>query len=582
MNTFIKIFFVFTLSALLIVPPVFSANKTNEGLSPEEAAKLAKKLVKTLDKVQKGCPANNNKCNENTDNNKQPKPIEKKVPVPVPVPVFSNSNEIEEPESKNGVEVHLTGKALVLPIHEMITPTTQKMVEKWIDKANRESAKLIILEIDTPGGYVKAVEPICKKLLQCEIPSVALVTNQAISGGSMVATACNEIVMVQGATIGDCEPHAMIGTLPANMREKIETTIRADMRANAQANGYPDKILEAMVTKSFELYLVEFADGEKELLYKNEIELIEEQIKKGELKREIKGRKIIVKEGNLLTLTAKEAVEYKLASTMVKNTGEFYNARNIRSSDIVRPTKAKAGEMNLKLQMVLAAFLIIGIAGIVVESQVPGFGIPGVVGIIGFACFFSTLFFYDRASVFEITLFVVGIILLLVEIFILPGFGVAGIGGVCCILASIILGYMPASGAGMDWRTEAWNAINVFSYAVIGSLILGILLVKYLPKIPIFNNMLLPGTLRAGTDVNTEIKEKEFGSFPHEEMGQHVKSKLIGQSGVVVSVLRPSGKMRTEEGLTLDVVSSGTMIKEGAKVKIVDVNGPRIEVVEVS
>lgn len=475
----------------------------------------------------------------------------------------------------------ISGRVLVIPVKGMIAGGMQEMFEKQISRADLEGPKLIVLEIDTPGGMVDSVEPICSLLLKTKIPTVALITKQAISGGSMIATACDEIVMLEGSTIGDCEPHSMIGTLPDNMREKIETKIRADMRANAQANGYPDKLLESMVTKAFELYQVEFSDEKKELLYKNELELIEKQIENREIKRKIVNRKIIVKEGSLLTLTAQEALEYGLAKSVVNTTGAFYSMREVDNSDIVKiEGEEDSLDMNVKLQMLLVAFLIIGIAGIIVESQVPGFGVPGVVGIIGFAAFFTTLFFNGRAEIWEIALFIIGLTLLLVEIFILPGFGIAGILGILCIGGSLVTSIMNPFGEMQSWQEEVRVVIEIIGIASLGAIVVGVLSVKFLPKIPIFKGLSLSSELRSGESILSELAEGEKGKFPHEEKSA-LKSDLIGVEGTTTTVLRPSGKMQTNDGKILDVVSGGVIIEKGKKVKITDVNGPRIEVVEI-
>ena len=206
----------------------------------------------------------------------------------------------DEPAGTAGGTGEGAGKVLVIPITDTIAGGTQEIVKKAFERANSERPRprLIVLEIDTPGGFISSVEPICEKLLASDIPTTALVTKQAISGGSMVATACREIVMVESSTIGDCEPHNMLGDME-NMREKIETKIRADMRTNAQRNNYPAKLLEAMVTKSLELYQVSFADNTKEFFFKSELELLEKQIANKEISRRITGRKLVVEEGKL-------------------------------------------------------------------------------------------------------------------------------------------------------------------------------------------------------------------------------------------------------------------------------------------
>jgi membrane-bound ClpP family serine protease len=238
-------------------------------------------------------------------------------------------------------------KAMIIPIDGVILPNNptlrfflgdQRMViddevVAAIDKAEKDGATRIILEIDSPGGVVDACEKICQRLLATPLPTTALVTKRAISGGSMVATACKEIVMVTGTTIGDCEPHAINAKLPDYMREKVESPIRARMRANAEANGYPGKLLEAMVTKSIELYWVAYADKTTEFLEKAQLELIEKQIEKKEIKKRIEKKTLVVKEGRLLTLTAMEAEEYGLAKEVLSSVGAFYKTEDIQESE---------------------------------------------------------------------------------------------------------------------------------------------------------------------------------------------------------------------------------------------------------
>ncbi len=474
------------------------------------------------------------------------------------------------------------GKVVVIPVKGMIAGDMGKMFEREIDRANKDGAKMIVLEIDTPGGMVDVVEEICGKLLQTKIPTVALVTTQAISGGSMIATACDKIVMLKGSTIGDCEPHSMIGSLPENMREKIETKIRADMRANAQANGYPDKLLEAMVTKAFELYEIKFADGKSELLYKNEIKLIESQIKNKELKRKITERKLIVKEGSLLTLTADEALKLKLANSVVDNSAGFYLANKIKNTEIIRvKVKPFKLEMNIQLEMILVAFLIIGIAGIIVESQVPGFGVPGIIGLIGFAGFFSVLLFNGKAEEWEIALFVIGIVFLLIELFIIPGFGIAGILGIGCVIAAIVFSIIPPLDSVQNWQVEMGNVVSIIGVSMLGAIVLGAVVIKYLPKISFFKGLVLTAKSKSGEEILAEVEESEKGKFPHEDE-DNMKNSLIGEIGLTITMLRPSGKIKIKNEKVLDVVSDGIIIEEGKKVKIVDINGPRIEVVEFS
>ncbi|MBN1257315.1 MAG: hypothetical protein JXA52_06380 [Planctomycetes bacterium] len=491
-------------------------------------------------------------------------------------------------------------KVMVIKFHGTIIPdiaalrwlagevvVTDKDVETAVEKAEYDGARLIVLEIDSPGGVVDTCNNICRTLIDCPIPTVALVTKQAISGGSMVATACDEIVMVKGSIIGDCEPHAINMKLEDYMREKVESTIRGRMRANAETKGYPPKLLEAMVTKSIALYYIEYEDGAGEFLKREELELLEKQIQDGESQRKIADRTLVCPEGRLLTLTAGEAQKYGLIKEVTDSVGKFYADREINASDrfvMETPQEESSGllskEISIKWQMLLVLCLVIGIAGVIVEASVPGFGVPGIIGIIGFSCFFAILFLHGRAEFWEIGLFLAGIVFILMELFIFPGFGVSGILGILCIFASLAFSYLlpfdALSMQGAGWQNEVNRMITFFGLGSLLAIVLGWLLAKYLVKVPILGKIILTSSLRSGSEVIADVAAEESGRFPHEVHRQ--ESELQGVTGVAATDLRPAGKMRTDDGKTLDVVSDGGLLKKDTPVKIVEVNGPRITV----
>jgi len=494
----------------------------------------------------------------------------------------------------------VAGKTLVVPFRGVIIPADNWLVQKLVsgpavtdtfvrealERARRDGAELIVLEIDSPGGVVDTCNKICRMLIDSPIPTVALVTKDAISGASMVATACDEIVMVTGTTIGDCEPHMINSELPDYMREKIETAIRARMRANAEAHGYPGKVLEAMVTKSITLYRVTFEDEAQEFLTGEELELLESQIESGESDRAIADRKLVVGDDRLLTLTAGEAVEYGLANEVVGGTAQFYKDRGIGSDEqlLHKPPQMVRQEMDLAWNMLLVLCLVIGIAGAIVEAGVPGFGVPGVVGIIGFACFFIILVGHGRADTGEVLLFAAGVALILVEIFLIPGFGVAGILGILCLAGSFILALLPPFDSELmerDWQGEVENTILVLGVGGALAVGLGWVLATFAQRIPLVRRIILAGTLRSGRELRAEAEAGRAERYPHEAEGEHAEADLKGVEGVAGTVLRPSGKMRTDDGRSLDVVSDGAMIPQGERIRVVEVNGPRITVARI-
>jgi membrane-bound serine protease (ClpP class) len=371
------------------------------------------------------------------------------------------------------------------------------------------------------------------------------------------------------------------------MREKIETMIRARMRANAEANGHPGKLLEAMVTKKMALYRITYGDDEQAFLTGEELELLEEQIESGESDRAIADRKLVVSEKRLLTLTAGEAREYGLAEGVAESLDAFYAARGVPVLDRVlhRPPEMVKHEMSMGWKALLVLCLIIGVAGAIVEAGVPGFGVPGVIGIIGFACFFIILAGHGRADAPEVLLFAAGVALILVEIFIIPGFGVAGIAGLLCLLGAFVLLYLPpfdSETMRRDWAGELEGMTVFFSIGGVLAIVAGWLLAAYAPRIPLVKSAILGMRLRSGKDIQAEVaRDRDADRYRHEVDGEHTESDLKGVEGVTTTVLRPSGKIRADDGRALDVVSEGPVIAQGERVRVVEVNGPRITVAPV-
>ena len=481
----------------------------------------------------------------------------------------------------------VAGKAAVIPVKGVIIPDQalmrmlvskdgaclEEMALAAIDRAEKDGADCIVIEMDTPGGVVDSCDKIAQRLISSRLPSIALVTKSAISGGSMIATACDRIVMVEGATIGDCEPHAINQELPDAMREKIESAIRARMRANAQSNGHPDRLLEAMVTKSMDLYYVEMDDSSKRFLSTEELDALKKaQADKKPLVK-IRSEKRLDTATQLLTLSAREALEYGLAAEIKPNADEFY--RELGKELMRLETFREAQSMSNALLMILVLCLVIGAAGTIVELNTPGFGVPGIIGIIGFSSFFAILLFNGRAEWWEVSLFVVGLALLLTEIFILPGFGVPGVIGVVCVGAAIIMGLLPPLSSITDWRGEGLQAVSIAGTGMFGATILGILLFKYMERIPVLRTMILQTNLQSGQEA---LAGAIAAGTPLYESHEDAAKSHLGDTGISLTVLRPAGKMRTDKGAVLDVVSDGGMIGKDVRVRVISVNGPRIAV----
>ncbi len=509
-----------------------------------------------------------------------------------PLPVPKDEAKAEEPEvswTDKVVAVAVKGVIIGSPFSDM-----PDKVRSALEKADKDGARLVVLEIDSPGGEVGTCDKLSRRIFESKTPVVSLVLHKAVSGGAMIASAAREIVMTKSARIGDIQPmQASVTGASSGMddrtAEKIEVDIRTIMKVYAEHYGRPVAVVEAMVSRSSSLYQVHFREGKTEYMTGPELKLLEENIEKGRDKRHIADTRILKPEGKLLELSAAQAVEYGLASEVVDSADAFYAARGIDKDDLVRPA-IEEGEMDLKkllpsmgdlglpvwVVVLLGVFLVVGIAGIVTEFQAPGSGVPAAIGIIGFVCFFSTLLMYDRGSPLGIAIFLVGVGLLVVEIMVLPGFGVAGVAGILAILAGLLLAFTP------DWNSEymsrfMWYEVGSFTILICFGLLAAFVAIWFISehgqRLPIIGKLFFTQSLAAGVNPNPETVESE----PAESARLKTRS-LAGRVGLAETMLRPAGKVRLDSGELLDVVTDGVYIEAGQKVKIIEAAPNRIVV----
>ncbi|MDR1745259.1 MAG: ATP-dependent Clp protease proteolytic subunit [Planctomycetota bacterium] len=511
--------------------------------------------------------------------------------LPSPVPEADADGAFGESWADRVVAIPVKGVIVGKPFSEM--PET---IERALDKADADGAHLIILEIDSPGGEVGVCDTLSKRIFESKTPVVSLVLHKAVSGGAMLASAAREIVMTRAARMGDIQPMqtSLTGSAPGmddRTAEKIEVDIRTIMKVYAEHRDRPAAVMEAMVSRASSLYRVEFAGAPAEYLTGHELELLEKNIEIGRDKRRITDTRIIKPEGKLLELSAQEAVEYGIASEVVESADAFYAARGIEPGDIVRP-EIQEGSLDLKklipkiddlglpvwVIVLLGVFLVVAVAGFVTEYHAPGSGIPAAIGIIGLVCFFSTLLMHDRGSPLGIAIFLIGITLLVVEIMILPGFGVAGILGILGILAGLLLAFTP------DWDSEymhqfMWEEVGTLTLIVfvglVAALAVILIIAKYGENIPYIGAFFLTDSQPSGVNPHPETMERE----PHESARLRAAS-LKGRRGVAETMLRPSGKVRLDSGELLDVVTDGVYVEAGKRVVVADAAANRI-VVEV-
>jgi membrane-bound serine protease (ClpP class) len=472
-----------------------------------------------------------------------------------------------------------TVKAAVIVCKGMIDDGLYKSIRRRTQIALDADAEYIIYEISTYGGLLQSADDISKYFILDigkKAHTVAYVTTEAISAGAMISVSCRDIIMLENTTIGDCAPIAIGTKLEGVEREKTESFTRAAFSRAAEANGYPEALLKAMVTMQTKVYRIknlQTGDGE----------FFEDQrLPDDPNLYDLDNKELIVKKDELLTLTASKAFEYGIARAQVKDRAgalEFLAERDgvtfagkpmvldtLWSEEMVRWLNSPA---------VMAALVMLAMLGVYIEFNTPGLGLPGLAAVICLVIIIGSKYLVGLANWVEVALFFVGILLLLVEFFVLPGFGVAGMLGIICVLFGLFGMLIKNPPNRVPWpdSPENWNVfidgLIGLSFGFMGFVVLAWILTKYLPKLQFLSGLILvPAVAKQGTEMEISMTAPS----ERETIGVNV-----GDCGEVVSILRPTGKARFGDAI-VDVVAEAEFLDKGAKVEIIEVHGNRVVV----
>ena len=330
----------------------------------------------------------------------------------------------------------------VVPIDGVIDLGLAPFVERVLDEAASAGAAAVILEVNTFGGRVDAAVLIRDGLLAARVPTVAFVNRRAISAGALIGLAAEKIAMADGATIGAAAPiqAGPGGTQPAS--EKTVSYLRKEFRATAEARKRPPLLAEAMVDTDVDI------PGFKP-------------------------------KGKLLTLTTAEALQHGVADFQDADLGALLARLDLANAEVRRPLITWAEDLVrfLTHPVVASLLLTIGVVGVLTEVQAPGLGVPGLVGLASLALFFWGHWLTRLAGWEEILLIVGGLVLLGIEVFLLPGFGVAGTLGFVAVLLGLGLSLV---GPGATWTGVLW-AVGRVVLSLVLALVAGLVLLKVLP-----------------------------------------------------------------------------------------------------
>lgn len=431
----------------------------------------------------------------------------------------------------------------VIAIREDITHNTLFLVRRGLQEAAAKRAALVVLDMETNGGRVDVTEDIIRLLERAPMPTVTYVNVKAYSAGAFIAAATDQIFMAPGSVIGAATPVMLIPgqgiqELPKSYEEKITSAMRALIRSAAQQKGHNADVFEAMV------------DADREVV--------------------IDGA-VINPKGKLLTLTNEEAARMYgdppkrlLSAGTVRTLEELIQQIGPAGVRVVRIEPYGFEVLGRWITAIAPLLILIGFVAIYIEMKTPGIGVPALVAAICFGIYFFGTFAAGLAGWEEVVLFVVGVALLIVELFVLPGFGVVGFLGLCAILAALMLALTQRWPGGPVW--PSWPEFQVPVVKVllsfVGSLVVMALLGRWLPKTALFRRLELGRELSAAAGYTASRGEAR---------------SLLGQEGLAETVLRPAGKGRFGDRL-VDVVTEGDYVEKGEPIKIIAVDGSRVVV----
>ena len=319
---------------------------------------------------------------------------------------------------------------VIVPIEGTIDGGLAAFVERAVNEARENGKEGIIFRVDTPGGRIDSAVYIKDTILDAEIPTVAFVDKSAISAGALISIACDSIYMSTGSSIGAATAVDIQGQKAS---EKVISYFRAQMRATAEAKGRRADIAEAMVDEELEI-------------------------------------ECISKKGMLVTLTYKEALEVGISNGTVDTIEEVLSRLGREDAEVVeyRLNWAEQVVRVLTHPIVSSLLMSIGFLGLLIEIKTPGWGVGGTIALIALALFFGSHYIVMLAGIEELLLFTVGIVLFALEIFVIPGFGIAGVGGIAFILLSLYLSLVGRMPHPQDFLNAAYTIgwsflITIFS-----------------------------------------------------------------------------------------------------------------------
>ncbi|MDE0597143.1 MAG: hypothetical protein OSB65_18025 [Roseibacillus sp.] len=454
----------------------------------------------------------------------------------------------EEGSFRRGKEESFEGQVVILRVgaHDLMNKQSFKYWRRMMRRAEDEQAAAVVFDLDTPGGLAFDTKELMTELTRLKVPSFAYVNPHAYSAGALVSVAADRIYMNPDGQIGAAGLVSSAGEIDEMMRKKLHSVFDAHLRTVAKKKGYDPELIRAMM----------IPDEKNDRVF-------------GE---------VVVAKGTLLTLNAEEATSLRngkplLAKKIVNSIEEILAEEGLEGVPTIRlePTGFELFAWWVARYSFL--LILVGMGAGYAELKAPGFGVGGAISLAAFGIyFFGNHLAGNLAGYGMAALFVLGVLLILIEIFLIPGTGFTGIAGLLCVLFALLFGAVDFIDWG-DWKVGEFSGnlldilrgpVLTLAWGLFGGSILVLILMRVLPNAPLFSALVTKQELAGGA------------SLPDDAAGH---GDRVGWTGETITDLRPAGKARFS-GDELDVIADGQFISKGAKVRIVEEDALRVVVSE--
>ena len=468
---------------------------------------------------------------------------------------------------------HEKRTAVVIPLHEDINPLSGALLERKFQQAIDSGADVIVLDIHSPGGFTYVTFELMDMVLDAkQVETVAFIEKDAISGAALLSLACDRIIMLPDARIGDAGEIVMGADGKFRYTEaKSRSVLAQKVRDTAEARGRPLALAEKMVDKDMVVFeATHTTSGKKDYLSNKDWDSLDnrDEWQKGNPVREAGKEMFFIANG-------KRAVELGFATEVIENRDQLAEVLNARQPmQVMKRTWSDTFVFLLNTGFATFLLIAIGLIALVIELSAPGISVGGLTSLLCFSLFFWSRFLGGTSGWLEVILFTLGIVFIAIEFFVIPGFGFSGIGGIVLILGSLVMassrGFFPETseeinGLGFDVLTVA-SAFLCFIIAVF-------FLARYIGDVPGLSRLTLkPAVAAPANPVGNSLLARERN---HEAPVWQLID--VGDVGTTVSPLRPSGKVQIRD-LMVDVVTEGDFVDTGCEICVVAKQGAKVTV----